>query len=425
MCGNGGDHVSGFVLRGAGMPAGGDPADRGGRAPPYGILAIVKAWRAALAALVLLAPQASTAADDLPGAARELARKTAGQFRGAIAASYRNLSSLPDSELARARREFEAALGAPAGGESPAEARVTLSENPTQFLLVEEVRRGEESQVWIAGWKRSERPVVSLSGLTLEKRLIWQQDEPILDVAMVGDRVVILAPSKITVQDPAGRQSTVPLTPGRPWPRDLRGRLRTSGGRLQAYLPGVACSGSVEPVLSLECRASEEPWVLESGSRGILLGNFAGGRNYFDGRVVAQNGMPKSVAPFYSAAAVEEQGSLWWLLALVDGRTEVLDNSLEPVAHIPGWGSDLVGINAPCGGGSQVLATRPGDANEPDAIQAFGVVNHMPVPLGPAVTFPGPVTAFWPSGSTAALAVARDVATGKYAAYVLTMVCGA
>jgi hypothetical protein len=385
----------------------------------------VKAWHAAWAALVLLAPQASTAADDLPGAARELARKTAGQFRGPISASFRNLSSLPDAELARARREFEVSLGTPAGSESPAEAHLTLSENPTQFLLVEEVRRGEESQVWIAAWKRSERPAVSVTGVTLEKRLIWEQDEPILDVALVGDRMAILSPSKITVQGPAGRQTSVPLAPAKPWPRDLRGRLRTSGGRLQAYLPGMGCSGSVEPALNVECHASEEPWVLESGSRGILLGNFAAGRNYFDGRVVTQNGTPKSVAPFYSAAAVEEQGTLWWLLALLDGRTQVLDNAFEPVATISGWGSDVVGIDARCGGGSQVLATRPGDANEPDAVQAFGLTNHMQVPLGPAVPLPGPVTALWPSGSTAALAVARDAATGKYAAYVLTMVCGA
>jgi hypothetical protein len=378
-----------------------------------------------MAALVLLAPQASRAADDLPGAARELARQTAGRFRGPIAASFRNLSSLPDAELARARREFEAALTTPAAGEPPAEAHLTLSENPTQFLLVEEVHRGEESQVWIAAWKRSERPAVSVSGVTLERRLIWEQDEPILDVALLGDRMVILAPSKITVQGPGGRQTSVPVTPPKPWPRDLRGRLRTSGGRLQAYLPGMGCSGSVEPAPNLECHASEEPWVLESGSRAIFLGTFAAGRNYFDGRVVAQNGTPKSVAPFYSAAAVEEQGKLWWLLALVDGRTQILDNSFEPVAALSGWGSDVVGIDARCGGGSQILATRPGDANEPDAIQAFGLTNLMPVALGPAVTFPGPVTALWPSGATAALAVARDTATGKYAAYVLTMVCGA
>jgi len=212
--------------------------------------------------------------------------------------------------------------------------------------------------------------------------------------------------------------------PPKPWPRDLRGRLRVNGAHLDAFLPGMMCQGSLAPVLSVQCRASDEPWVLESGSRGILLGNFAQDRNYFDGRVVAQNGLPKTTAPFYSAAAVEEQGKLFWLLALVDGRTQIFDEELQPVSSFSGWGSDVVGISARCVGGSQVLATRPGDANEPDAIQAFAMANHAPALLAPPVTFAGPVTALWPSGSGAALAVTRDPATGKYSAYVLTLVCG-
>ncbi|HLK47510.1 MAG TPA: hypothetical protein VKT49_05210 [Bryobacteraceae bacterium] len=383
----------------------------------------MKAWHAAWAAVVFLVPQASTAADDLPGAARELARKTSGFFRGPVAASYRNLSSLPDSELGRVRREFEAALPVFTEGGPAAEARFTLSENPAQFLLVEEIRKGEESQVWIAGWKRTERPAVAVSGLNLERRLIWEQDEPILDVAQAADKLVILTPSRITSQG-NGAQDSVPLMPPKPWPRDVRGRLRISGGRLAAYLPGMQCSGSIEPALSVQCKASDEPWVLESGSRGILLGYFAADRNYFDGRVVGQNGLPKSAAPFYAAAAAEEQGNLWWLLTLVDGRTQVLDGNMDPVASFSGWGSDAVGISARCSGGSQVLATRPGDGNEPDAVQAFGLSNHMPIALAPAVTFGGPVTALWPSGTSSALAVARDAGTGKYAAYVLTMVCG-
>src|SRR5690349_22082968 len=120
------------------MPARGNPADCGERTAPYVILAVVKAWHAAVAAVLSLVPQASTAADDLPGAARELALKTSGVFRGPVTASYRNLSSLPDSELTRVRREFEAALPAAAEGGPPAEARLTLSENTSQFLLVEE-----------------------------------------------------------------------------------------------------------------------------------------------------------------------------------------------------------------------------------------------------------------------------------------------
>jgi hypothetical protein len=94
------------------------------------------------------------------------------------------------------------------------------------------------------------------------------------------------------------------------------------------------------------------------------------------------------------------------------------------VASLSGWGSDLVGISARCGGGSPVLATRAGDSSEPDAIQAFWMVNRTATPLASPVTFSGPVTALWPSGATSALAVMHDPATRRYQAYVLTMVCG-
>lgn len=405
-----------------------NPADRGERAAPYDILAFVKAWHAATAALLFLVPPASTAADDLPGAARELAQKTSALVRGPINASYRNLSSLPDSEIAELKRQFQAALVPPAESGPPAEARLTLSENAAQYLVIEEIRKGEDAQVWISAWKRSEAASVSAAGLNLERTLIWEQDEPILDVAIGGDGIVVLSPSRIVFVakqgGPRGTQSA-PLTPARPWPRDLRGRLRINGAQINAYLPGTFCQGTTEPSLSVQCRASEDPWVLESGSRGILLGNFAADRNYFDGRVVTQNGTPKTVAPFFSAAAVEEQGALFWLLSLVDGRAQVFDSGLQqPVAAISGWGSDLVGISARCLGGSQVLATRAADAAEPDAIQAFGLANHAAVALTAPIAFAGPVTALWPSGSSAALAVARDLGTGKYAAYLLTLVCG-
>ena len=379
-----------------------------------------------MAALVLLVPQASTAADDLAGAARELARKTLAWNPGPVAVTYRNLSSLPDSDLTPVRREFDAALPPSGAGVPAVEARVTLSENASQFLLVEEVRRGDDSQAWIAAWNRSERLAGAGTGVALEKRLVWGQNEPILDVAFAGDRMLVLSPSGIAI--PAGRgvvtRQAVLLAPAKPWPRDLRGRLRVNGDRVQAYLPGLLCNGSVEPLIRLECQPSDEPWVLESGSHAILLGSYAEDRNYFDGRVVTQNGERKTVAPFYTAAAVDEERGSLWLLALVDGETQILDGALQPVAALGSWGSDIVGISARCADGSQVLATRPGDSNEPDAIQAFSIVNRTAVPLAPPVTFAGPVTALWPSTPASALAVARDVTTGKYEAYALTLVCG-
>ena len=391
----------------------------------------VDGWYAALAALLFLAPQSSSAADDLPGAARELARKTvnfAGP-RGSVSASFRNLSSLPDADLAQVRREFESVVPAPnADNSSQIEARLTLSENDTQFLLVEEARKGDESQVWISGWRRSQPAQTASSGIALEKRLMWEQDEQILDVAVAGDTMAVLSPSQIAFYGREGsawklRQSA-PIGSPRPWPRDLRGHLRVLGGRIQARLPGIACEGAPPPTFSWECKPADEPWVLESGSRSLLLAGFRKDRNYFEGSVTTQNGARKSGAPFYSAAAVEEPSGTLWLLALIDGRTQVYDASFEPSAAIPGWGSDIAAITARCAGGSPVLATRAGDATEPDAIQAFAIVNRAAVPLGASTLFPGPVTALWRSTATSAMAVARDVSRGKYAAYEVTLACG-
>ncbi|MBZ5624819.1 MAG: hypothetical protein LAQ69_39885, partial [Acidobacteriia bacterium] len=269
---------------------------------------------------------------------------------------------------------------------------------------------------------------VTAAGVALERKLIWEQDEQMLDVAFPAGGMVVLSPSRVTVytrqNGPWAPSASLPLAPTRPWPRDLRGHLRVNTAVFQAYLPGMACSGAVAPSLSLDCRPSEEPWVLESGSRALLLGYFAVTRNYFDGRVTTQTGLRKTIAPFYSAASVEEQGRTLWLLAMVEGHTLVLDASLDPAGSIPSWGSDIAGTDARCGGGSQVLATRPGDGATPDALQAFSIVNHAAAPLTPPLEFPGPVTALWTSGGTSAMAIVRNLATGKYEAYVITVSCG-
>jgi hypothetical protein len=382
----------------------------------------VNGWHAAFAALLFLTPRVSLAAEDLPGAAKELARKTVSFAGGRVTVgAYRNISSLPDSDLAQVRREFEAALTS--GATAAIDVRITLSENAAQYLLVEEARKGEDTQVWIAGWPRSRREPVSGLGVTIDKKLVWEQDEPILDVAVLDSSVVVLSPSKIGLYTQRQLQQSMPIAPGKTWPRDLRGRLRLNGGRLQVLLPGIECAGAVQPRLSLDCRTSEEPWVLESGSRAILLATYSRDRNYFDGHVILQNGSRKSVAPFFSAAAVEDPDGTLWVLALLDGRTGIFDATFEAVAAIPSWGSDIVGVSGRCAGGSAIFATLAGDATEPDGVQTFSIVNRTAVALGAPMSFNGPVTALWPASPSSALAVVRDLATGKYAAYVLTLVC--
>jgi hypothetical protein len=398
------------------------------------MIAAVKGWHAVLSALLFLIPAGARAADDGTTAARELARKTAA-FAGKgepVSVAWSNLSSLGASDLLQVRGVFEAAFREAGGrvGEagSPTEAHVTLSENRTQYLLAEEIRKGDDRQVWISAWKRAEASSVTSPAVTLEKKLLWEQDEPMLDVAFPAGAMVILSPSKVTLYrrqaGPWAPSAVLPLSPTKPWPRDLRGHLRVNAQSFQAYLPGMACSGAVEPAFVLECRQSDEPWVLESGSRAMLLGYFAAARNHFDGRVITQAGVRKNVGPFYSAASADEQGRPLWLLAMVDGHTQILDASLDPAGSVPSWGSDITGTEAHCGSGAQVLATRPGDGTVTDAVQAFSIVNRSATALTLPLEFPGPVTALWPNVGISAVAIVHNLATGRYEAYVITVSCG-
>ena len=400
------------------------------------MIAAVKGWHAAWAALLVFCPLRAKAADDPGSAARELAAKTAA-LAGAgstVSPAWRNVSSLGAAEFGQARAAFETALrqaGARIGEPSAIDVRLTLSENPTQYLLVEEARRGDERQVWIVSWTRRENGARRTPpGVSLDRRLVWEQDEQILDVAFPGAMMLVLSPSKVSLYGRLNGQwelrQAAAITPSKPWPRDLRGRLRSTGANFQAFLPGMTCNGTTDPGLAMGCRPSDEAWLLESGSRALLLANFAPGRNYFDGRLVAQNGAPHTVAPFYSAAAFEDRGQSFWVLVPADGRPQLFDAGWNPVGGnvAAPWGSDLAGIDARCGPPFQVLATRPGDGSEPDAIQAFSFADRAAEAVTAPTNFSGPVTALWTSGGNSALAVAKDLSTGRYAAYVLTVACG-
>ena len=388
---------------------------------------------AVLSALLILVPWDAWAADDMAGAVGELARKTVALAgRGEpVSVSWRNLSPLASGDFNQVRSAFDAALreaGArvsekedkPGGPSHLVEVRLTVSGNPSQFLLVEEARKGDDRQVWIASWKR---PTPAGSILTLEKKLVWEQEERILDVAVPGSGILVLSPSRISLHRDTATQS-LPIAPPRPWPRDLRGHLRVNGGGFKAYLPGVACSGATEPSLTLECHPSDEAWPLDAGSHGVLLANFAPGRNHFDGRVSTANGIRKTLAPFFSAASTEENGRQYWLLAMLDGRTQIFDAAFDPVGSVASWGSDLAATEAHCGAGWQTLATKAGEAREPDALRAFGLANRTPVPLSAPLDLPGPVTALWSIGGNSAVAVVGDLATGRYQAYAITVNCG-
>jgi hypothetical protein len=368
------------------------------------------------------------AADDLSGAARELARKTAA-FAGRgepVSVAWRNLSGLGSAELAQARAAFDAALreaGAhPTDTPALADAHLAISENQSQYLMVEEARKGDDRQVWIASWRRA-APTVA-PGVSLEKKLLWEQPEPILDAVPNGNDLLVLSPNGVLMRGERGSQ-TAAITPIGSWPRDLRGHLRITAAGFRVNLPGMSCTGTFDPALAVDCHAIDEAWTLDAGSHGILLPSFTPARNYFDGRIVSPAGVRKSVPPFYSAGSIEDQGRLYWLLALVDGRTQLFDAAFDPLGTVGPWGSDIAATEARCAGGTQVLATRPGDAREPDTLRAWSLVNRAPVALTPPMDLPGPVTALWSLGGASAVVVVHDLTSAHYSAYLITVVCGA
>src|SRR5262245_28334606 len=106
---DGRNHFSGIISDGAHLPARGGPTGYGGRQPRCAIIAAVKGWPAAWAALLFFIPPHAGAAEDGNGAARELARKTAALAgrNEAVTVSWRNLSSLGTADLDQARSAFE------------------------------------------------------------------------------------------------------------------------------------------------------------------------------------------------------------------------------------------------------------------------------------------------------------------------------
>ncbi|MCL4403077.1 MAG: hypothetical protein M1436_10530, partial [Acidobacteria bacterium] len=244
-------------------------------------------------------------------AARDLARKVVAVLpRESVALTFRNSSSLETSRAAALGRELESelrALGAVLGQSGP-ELRVTLSESFRAYLLIAEVRRGEESVVLMADWPRAgdaanDRPPV----LTIEKKLLWRQAEPILDAVLLegpGDPLLfVLDPARIAVyvrQGAAWQPSqSFPITPAAAWPRDPRGRLFVQTGAFQGYLPGMVCRGVMKPA-SLDCRPGENLWPLYSGS--TLIGRAGFARNAFNGPLTTAANTRAAFPPFFSAA---------------------------------------------------------------------------------------------------------------------------
>lgn len=384
-------------------------------------------------------------AEDWSTPARQLADKinAAAGAGSAMAITFNNASGLSPRDLADIRLALESQLRTQGTrvvdpAQADLEVRVTLAENMRGLLWVAEVPHGQNREVAMVEIPRAQHASSTGPGtaITLRKTLLWSQDDPVLDVIPLemngasGNAVLVLETQYVTLYTKQGSGwealHRFPLERVSNQPRDGRGRMiLTSLTNLNVYLPGVICSGPVLPLLNLGCEATDDPWPLGADAQSSVKAFFSRSRNFFNGVLSGTLGQGKSAPQFFSAARVEENSNELWLFDGIDGQIQFFTGLNMTPAEISGWGSDIAGIKTECGMNSQVLATRAGDWNSPDAVQAFEMVNRQAAPVSAPVEFGGPVTALWTApGGSAAIAIDHNLTSGKYEAFSLSITCG-
>ena len=387
--------------------------------------------------LLFAVPSVSLAQDaaqpsPLADAARLLAAKIAAALPpGAmLSLEVRNQSSLGAADLTLARRALESALTS-AGlrlvpssvplspgvrGPGPSAIRVTLSDSLSSCLLVAEGPLGSSSLLGIV----SARDCASLAerstpSMILGTERMLERESPILDLMDLPDssnqeqRIAVLGPGQIEILKRIGKdwrqEQVIPLPRlGRVW-RDPRGSIDSFERGLAVHFHSEGCEVLQADPNRNRCYPVDSQ--LSPFSSSTLFGTERGPGGW------------------YSAARLNTETQSLTVIAAINGTTEILTATGKGVVIAKDWGSDLAAIRSDCGSLWQLLTTRNGDWTVPDSIAAYEVRDLVPVAVSQPVSFSGPVTAL---GSVydyrTAIAVTRNLRTGRYEAYRLTISCG-
>jgi hypothetical protein len=323
-------------------------------------------------------------------AAAQLASRTASLLprRATVSLDLQNLSALPAEEWSSFRSLVEAELrkvGVEIAAAASAEPRVriTLSDSARGLLLVAEVTSGDSRQIAMLPWNpppsAEDKPRI-----TLTKKLYWTQPEPILDMMLLDSnmQLLVLSASRVESLRLSGGNWTpsasVSLLLPRPIPRDPRGRIEAVPEGFRVFIPGATCTGSLQPDLKVSCTPGNETWP-DAQVRWIT------DRNLLESDAAK--------APFYTT-------------------THGLFGGAE------GWGSDIAEGEAPCGGGTAIIASSTSDHDNVRAYTTQAVAESDALPL------PGPVTALWPAETRGQVTlVVHNAQTGEYEASRLGLAC--
>jgi hypothetical protein len=315
--------------------------------------------------------------------------------REPVSINVRALAASPDT--AAVDRLLSQLLRPRPGGD--VSIRVTLARNQQGPLLVAEMRRGDEVSVLMSPYETATASTAP-TGMVLDKRLLWEQPAPILDLAVAGDSMIVLDTERIGVytRSPGSwaPRHGYALPHESPLPRDPRGRLVIDGDRLAAYLPGSVCRGRWQAPIEIQCDKLAAAWPLGPGIEAAL----ASQRNFFE--------HPR-LQPFFSAARIGHR----LVVAHLEGQARAYEDSAEPVATLREVGSEVATL--PACGDELLLASQPSRSS----LAGFRISGNGFDQATPALDLPGPLTALWVD-----LAVVRANDTSTHAAYRITADCG-
>ncbi len=369
---------------------------------------------------VAAAAQSPTTAPGLPS---ELAPGIAGAV--APATEIALTVSTPDGgegQRAGVRDELVRALRARGihlldGSDGLVAVSVSCASNLRERACIAEIARpgGERVLVAVTRPHDAGMPADRTARLSLEVDRLFGQRAPILDIGLLGDRLFVLDPAALTLyrRGASGwqRSESRAVSSRRPWPRDVRGRVRIEESTVEALLPGVTCRTDVE-LTRLSCAEDRQAWPLGIDNSGIDAS-----RNFFS----TFDGLP-----FYAAAPLDgsDPAGPRWLIANRFGALTFLDGSRRTVGAA-GRGDDVVALRSACSTGAFVLVSSPrGRGDSGATLQLFRLVEHQLVAAAAPRDLPGRTTALWAApGATVATAVTHDPGAERYEAFQVGIAC--
>jgi len=277
----------------------------------------------------------------------------------------------------------------------PVKITARLSQNLKGYLFIAELHRENDPVVEMVSVPRPVVASVAPAGFRLDRRFLWEQETPILDVVAAGDQMLVLDTAGVSryEQRESKWQRAEAAALEIPPVRDPRGRLTMTEDSVTAEVPGLICRGAWKPAVALECQPG---------------GRITAGRN------TIRDTSEEAGWPEYFTH-VEIGGD--HVIAETDGRTYVYDAARKQLSVAGAW-SDFAVVSSPCTS-AKIIASDSAS----NSLALFELVNHNPVRVSDSAEVPGAVTAIWPAGNTA-LTVVRNKSTNRYEAYSIGVDCG-